>query len=192
MLVRFQPSASNSAEIVTPRKDGEACWSGATVTHLICNQRIGGSSPFSSSTNLKGKESDKMSKRKQEYKPELSKLLSNFCVLMASVKDDYTWNKEEVNRLDKLTQDYLHALELNGLDYKERARVATQLAATRKLRRASKDTVEVLDPLMDFLESDKGKSLMNLMRETLGKTRKVEEKMRNRAYRNRVLEEGKI
>lgn len=96
-----------------------------------------------------------------------------------------------MNRLDKLTQDYLHALELNGLDYKERARVATQLAATRKLRRASKDTVEVLEPLMVFLDSDKGKNMMNLMRETLGKTRKVEEKMSNRTYRNRVLDEGK-
>lgn len=192
MLVRFQSSALNSAEIMTPRKDGEACWSGAMVAHLTCNQAVKGSSPFSSSIDFKRKESDKVSKRKQEHKPQFSKFISNFCDLVASSKADYTWNKEEVNRLDKLTQDYLHALELNGLDYKERARVATQLAATRKLRRASKDTVEVLEPLMVFLDSDKGKNMMNLMRETLGKTRKVEEKMSNRTYRNRVLDEGKI
>lgn len=132
-----------------------------------------------------------MSKRKHECKPQFSKFISEFCDLIASSKADYTWNREEVNRLDKLTQDYLHALELNGLDYKERARVATQLAATRKLRRASKDTVEVLEPLIVFLDSDKGKNMMNLMKETLGKTRKVEEKMSNRTYRNRVLKEDK-
>ena len=161
------------------------------VEQLLCKHQVRGSSPLSSSIDFKRKESDKVSKRKHECKPQFSKFISEFCDLIASSKADYTWNREEVNRLDKLTQDYLHALELNGLDYKDRARVATQLAATRKLRRASKDTVEVLEPLMVFLDSDKGKNMMNLMRETLGKTRKVEEKMNNRTYRNRVLDEGK-
>ena len=90
--------------------------------------------------------------------------------------------------MDKLTQDYLHKLELGNLDYKERARVATQLAQCRRSRRECKDTVEVLEPLVQFLESDKGKNLYNLVRETLGKTRKVEERMETRVYIPRVLE----
>ena len=37
---------------------------------------------------------------------------------------------------------------------------------------------------------NKGKNMMNLMREVLGKTRKVEERMENRTYRYKVYEPG--
>lgn len=125
---------------------------------------------------------------KKSTTPQFSATISNFCNMVEEVRADYEWNKAEVNRLDKLTQDYLHQLELNGLDYRERAKVATQLTKTRQLRRASKDTVEILEPFMDFIESEKGKQTMNLMREALGKTRKVESKMENRSYRYKVLD----
>lgn len=108
---------------------------------------------------------------------------------MDEARKDYEWNFEEVNRLDKLTQDYLHKLELDGLDYRERAKVATALSRCRQQRRMCKDTVEVLDPLVQFLDSEKGSNLMNLMREVLGKTRRVEKNMENRIYVSRVLKE---
>lgn len=127
--------------------------------------------------------------KKHQNTPQFSSTISNFCTMVTEAKSDYEWNKAEVNRLDKLTQDYLHKLELDGLDYKERAKVATQLTKTRQLRRASKDTVEILEPFIDFIESEKGKQTMNLMREALGKTRKVEQYMENRTYRYKVLEE---
>jgi hypothetical protein len=109
-----------------------------------------------------------------------------------NAKRDYEWNREEVNRLDRLTQDYLHMLELDGLDYKERAKVATKLSQCRQLRRNSKDTVEILEPFIMFLDSDKGKNMMNLVREALGKTRKVEERMTGRTYRFKVYEAGDV
>lgn len=120
--------------------------------------------------------------------PNFSTYISDFCNMVNTAKSDYEWNREEVNRLDKLTQDYLHMLELDGLDYKERAKVATQISKTRQTRRASKDTTEILEPLIQFLDSDKGRNMMNLMREVLGKTRKVEERMSNRTYRYKVYE----
>lgn len=119
--------------------------------------------------------------------PRFSTVISDFVKMMEDASKDYAWNYNEVGRMDKLTQDYLHKLELGGLDYKERAKVATQLAQCRKTRRECKDTVEVLEPLVQFLESDKGKNLYNLVRETLGKTRKVEERMETRVYIPRVL-----
>lgn len=124
----------------------------------------------------------------QKNHPQFSLHISDFCKMIDTAKEDYEWNKGEVVRLDKLTQDYLHMLELNGLDYKERAKVATQLSKCRQMRRASKDTTEILEPLINFLEGDKGRNMMNLMREVLGKTRKVEERMKNRTYRYRVYE----
>ena len=119
--------------------------------------------------------------------PKFSETISNFCDMVTEVKSDYEWNKTEVNRLDRLTQDYLHQLELNGLNYKERAKVATQLTKCRQLRRASKDTVEILEPFVEFIESEKGKQAMNFMKEALGKTRKVENYMKNRTYRYKEL-----
>lgn len=111
---------------------------------------------------------------------------------MEQAKLDYVWNSNEVNRLDKLTQDYLHKLELDDLDYKQRARIATQLTRCRRERRICKDTAQTLDPLIQFLESDKGKNLLNLMREALGKTRKVESRLETRVYHPRVLQDDEI
>lgn len=122
-------------------------------------------------------------------KPQFSVCLSDFLNLITEAQRDYQWNYDEVNRLDRLTQDYLHQLELDGLDYRGRAKVATQIKDCRQLRRASKDTVEVLEPLMEFINSDKGKNLLNLLRETLGKTRRAEQYMETRSYRRRVLQE---
>lgn len=122
-------------------------------------------------------------------KPQFSQSVSQFCRMMDDAKKDYAWNYAAVNQADRLTQDYLHKLELDGLDYRQRAKVATQLARCRQMRRECKDTVEVLEPLVDFLESEKGKHLLNLMREVLGRTRKVEERMGTRVYVPRVLEQ---
>jgi hypothetical protein len=127
--------------------------------------------------------------KKQSKPPQFSESIGAFCRMMEDVQKDYAWNYSEVNRMDRLTQDYLHKLELDGLDYKERAKVATGLAKCRQARREYKDTVEILEPLVQFLESDKGKNLLNLMREALGKTRKVEKCMETRTYIPRVLEQ---
>ena len=129
-----------------------------------------------------------MSKKKQQ-KPQFSPYISSFCQLMENAQKDYAWNYEQVGRLDRLTQDYLHKLELEDLNYRERAKVATALAKCRSQRRKYKDTVEILDPLVQFLDSEKGRNLMNLMREVLGKTRKVEKSMENRIYIPRILKE---
>ena len=133
-----------------------------------------------------------MSAKKNKKVPQFSSVISEFCNMLTDAKSNYDWNKDEVNRLDRLTQDYLHILELEGLSYSERAKVATQLKNTRQLRRESKDTAEILEPLVMFLDSDKGKNMLNLLRETLGKTRKVEERMENRTYRYKVLEELEV
>lgn len=125
-----------------------------------------------------------MSKQKA---PQFSETLSGFCRMLEDAQKDYMWNCDEMKRMDDLTQDYLHKLELDGLDYKERAKVATQLTKCRQARRECKDTIEVLEPLMQFLYSDRGKSLYNQFRETLGKTRKVEKSMETRTYIPRVL-----
>ena len=124
--------------------------------------------------------------------PQFSTIIKQFCDMVDEAQKDYTWNYDEVNRLDKMTQDYLHKLELEPLSYQQRAKVATQLTKCRKMRRECKDTTEILYPLVQFLDSDKGKTMMSLVREILGKTRHIEERMESRVYVHRVLDEGVI
>ena len=119
--------------------------------------------------------------------PQFSLAISEVCKMMDEAMRDYRLNQEELLTMDKLTQDYLHKLELEDLDYKARAKLATQLRNCRRVRREIKDTLEVLGPLIQFLECDRGRNMLNLLREALGKTRKAEEYMKTRYYRPRVL-----
>ena len=121
-------------------------------------------------------------------KPKFSPYISDAIKMMERAAADYEWCGAEQHRLEQLTQDYLHSLELDGLNYAERAKVATRLAQCRRDRRECKDAVEILEPLVNFLASDRGKQLVNLLREVLGKTRKVEEKMATRRNYPRVLQ----
>jgi hypothetical protein len=117
-----------------------------------------------------------------------SEEISNVCKLIDNAQKDYQWNKEKLTEADGLTQDYLHSLELDNLKYEDRAKLATKLAKVRRERREYKDTIQVLEPLIMYLETDKGRQLSNLLKEALGKTRKVEEKMKTRKYCRRVLQ----
>lgn len=129
-----------------------------------------------------------MSKKSNCSVPQFSYAIGGLIELLENAKKDYYWNTDEVNRLNGLQQDFLHKLELDGLNYAERAKVATKLMKCRQDRRDSKDMVRVLDPLVKYLESDKGKNMLNLMKEVLGKTRRVEKEMEHRIYVPRELE----
>lgn len=129
-----------------------------------------------------------MSKKNSCGVPQFSHAIGELIELLENAKKDYYWNTDEVNRLNGLQQDFLHQLELDGLNYAERAKVATKLMKCRQDRRDSKDMVRVLDPLVKYLESDKGKNMLNLMKEVLGKTRRIEKEMEHRIYVPRELE----
>lgn len=122
----------------------------------------------------------------------VSEILSEFCELMDRVPKEYDSNYDEVHTLDYLTQDYLHKLELEDLDYQERAKIATQLSKVRKRRRACKNMVSVLEPLSEFLSGPKGRDLSNMCHQILGETRKIESQMADRMYFPRVLNEPAI
>ena len=64
-----------------------------------------------------------------------SECISEFLNFVADAKVQYRICEEEVNNQDKLTQDYLHKLELGELKCGERSKIATKLAINRKDRR---------------------------------------------------------
>lgn len=100
---------------------------------------------------------------------------------------DHKWAHDQVGLLDKETQDILHGLEFDPITKNDRNRLATRLQRVRRERRKYKDIVQCNDPLVTFLQSDKGKNMVNLLKEALGKTRKVEDIQEIRTYKQKAI-----
>lgn len=125
-----------------------------------------------------------MNKKPSEYIAEFLKFISEAQV-------QHKLYSEEVEKQNKLTQDYLHSLELDDLKYNERSKIATKLAINRKDRRYYKRCVEELEPIVKLFEDQQNKRTLNLMTKVLGDTRKAEAYHKHGKYKPRVLKEAK-
>ena len=125
-----------------------------------------------------------MDKKPSEY-------ISEFLNFISAAQSHYRFCSDEDNNHDKLTQDYLHSLELDGLKRIERSKVATKLAVNRKDRRYYKDRVEELEPIVQFFEEPQNKKVLDKMKQILGVVRKSELYHKDRKYIPRVLKEKK-
>ena len=120
-----------------------------------------------------------------------SEYIAEFLNLVSDAQTKYRVYVDEVNTQDKLTQDYLHKLELGELKCEERSKVATKLAINRQDRRYYKDRVEELEPIVKFFEDPANKKVLDKMRPLLGEVRKWESYHKDRKYIPRVLKEKK-
>ena len=116
--------------------------------------------------------------------------LTEFLNFISDTQSHYSFCFEKVNEQDKLTQDYLHSLELDELKCSERSKLATKLATNRKDRRYYKDRVEELEPIVQFFEELQNKKMLDKLKQVLGQVRKQEGYHKDRTYVPRVLKEG--
>ncbi len=126
---------------------------------------------------------------KQEQRILPSQVIKTFLDFVDNAKSDYNYNYnlEAMKNEERITQDYLHKLELEGLNCRERSKIATQLVANRQARRNYKDAVEELEPIVDFFEDPQNRNLMKKMSELLGQIRKVENYHQRRFYVPKVI-----
>lgn len=130
-----------------------------------------------------------------------SKNIENFLNFYDAIKRDYDIAFEMVNQCDKLTQDLLHRLELESLSTGEKNKIATQLKYCRRDRRYWKDIVEETESFVSMFnqteasqadskkkaEVEANRRFINMLRETLGKTRRQEGYHANRSYKPRII-----
>ncbi len=116
-----------------------------------------------------------------------SGILKMFLDFVDNAKSDYNYNLEAMKNEERITQDYLHKLELDGLNCRERSKIATQLVTNRQARREYKDSVEELAPIVEFFEDPQNRKLINNMAQLLGQVRKVENYHKNRLYVPKVI-----
>ena len=121
-----------------------------------------------------------MDKKPSEY-------ISEFLKFVAEAQTKHRIYSAEVNSQDKLTQDYLHSLELDGLKRDARSKVATKLTINRKDRRYYKDRVEEFEPIIQFFENPQNKKMLDQLKQVLGAVRKAESYHKDRKYIPRVL-----
>lgn len=125
-----------------------------------------------------------MDKKPSEY-------ISEFLNFVAEARTQHKLYSEEVVKQDKLTQDYLHSLELDGLKCADRSKIATKIVINRKDRRYFKNRVEELEPIVKLFEEPQAKNVLNQMTQILGQTRKMESYHKYGKYVPRVLKEKK-
>ena len=116
-----------------------------------------------------------------------SQTISDFTKFLSQASSDYSFSKEEVFRLEQMTQDYLHKLELQNGNYHERARVAAAIRRCRVERRVHKDRIAILEPVVQCLSTDRGKMMISQLQQMLGDVRKEERATKDRRYVPRVL-----
>lgn len=117
-----------------------------------------------------------------------SQIIKTFLDFVDNARSEYNFNLEAMKNEERITQDYLHKLELEGLNCRERSKIATQLALNRQARRNYKDAVEELEPIVEFFEDPKNRNILNAMSQLLGQVRKVESYHQKRFYIPKVIE----
>lgn len=113
---------------------------------------------------------------------QYSQIIKTFLGFVDNARSEYNFNLEAMKNEERITQDYLHKLELEGLNCRERSKIATQLVHNRQARRSYKDAVEELEPIVEFFEDPKNRSVLNSMSQLLGQVRKVENYHKRRFY----------
>ena len=121
-----------------------------------------------------------------------SEYITEFLNFVSNAQSHYRFCCDELNEQDKLTQDYLHSLELDDLKCNERSKLATKLAVNRKDRRYYKDRVEELEPIIQFFDDPQNKKVLNKLNEVIRQVHKAESYHKYRTYVPRVLKEKKV
>lgn len=121
-----------------------------------------------------------------ETKRKRSEIITDFMNLMEKeCTSTLPYVVEQRIKCDKATQDLLHQLELG--DYKDRGRIATQLAHIRRDRRYYKDIEEEIAVLDEWYKNNSPYKQWTSLKETLGALRKVERYHENREYIPRII-----
>lgn len=119
-----------------------------------------------------------------------SKYITEFLNFLSQAQSHYSFCLDELSKQDKLTQDYLHSLELDELKCRERSKIATQLSINRKDRRYYKDRIEELQSLMEWLDKPENKKAIRSLEQALGAVRRMENYHKNRFYVPKVLKKS--
>ena len=116
-----------------------------------------------------------------------SVVLKSHIDFLKNLRYEYRDCEEKLKVCNQTLQDYLHSLELDDLNYKQRAKIATQIAKLRKERREYKDRIQILEPIVKHLDNNH-KIIIEDICNIIGNIKQIETRLEERVYTNRVLD----
>lgn len=114
-----------------------------------------------------------------------SEEIKRFLKFLEESKKIYKESYQAVGIEDKRGQDLLHAIEFEPVS-DNWDRLCRKLKDSRLVRRKNKDAVEILEPIIEFINDPRNEKTLHLLPQVLGSVRKIEERHQNRTYRPRV------
>ncbi len=115
-----------------------------------------------------------------------SKMISDFLSYLTEAQTENNISADTLKYTDDLSQDILHKLELEDLNYSERAKLATKLRDTRRERRSVKDSLAVTDLVVEWIGENR--DTIHSLQRLLGDVRKKEKCLTGRIYISRTDE----
>lgn len=119
---------------------------------------------------------------------EPSEAIQTFLDNIRQWREQYNLAHENVGREDKRLQDLLHGLEFSS-DGEEFQAACEKLRESRMVRRVNKDTVLLMEHIVQFFGEEPNRKVLNQLTQLLGRQRKQETFLRSeRTYKPRMEE----
>lgn len=110
----------------------------------------------------------------------VSKAIESYLNFLRDIEQKFSMALADEQEANDETQDILHSLELQEHDYHEFARLSKELKAVRQKRRAAKDVMNEISPVLSWI--DDNRQVIKGMERLLGDVRKAEKATENRFY----------
>jgi len=121
-------------------------------------------------------------------KEKLSAEIERFLAVCDGYRAKYDAAVSMMETCDGKSSDFQHRIELERTTYRERAKLATAERQNRIERRKYKDITEQYATLSEALTNQNVIAAMKVLKEVLGKVRKVENYHETRKYRKKTPE----
>lgn len=110
----------------------------------------------------------------------MSEQLSDFLDFLAATEEQLHMSTAACNECELQQRDLEHFLELGTVNAVQSAKVAKRIREVRKKRRIEKDNIELCTLFVEWMNTHK--ESINSLQQLLGKVRKTEKRLDNRAY----------
>lgn len=117
-----------------------------------------------------------MSKAKQH--------VDNLIDILKDIKDTYDFNYQNINDLDKETQDLEHEIEIGQYDSKKGYKLVKEFRRVRQERRKLSDENATLKYLYDYFTNQK--TMLKDLQDIRGEIKREEDKLINRLYMPKI------
>lgn len=114
----------------------------------------------------------------------VSKAIESYLYFLRDTEQKFNMAAADEQEANDETQDILHSLELQEHDYHEFARLSKDLKAVRQKRRAAKDAMNEMTPVLAWI--DDNRAVIKSMERLLGEVRKAEKLTESRIYTPRA------